>query len=429
MAGLKETLLKETPEIKTFNSGLTAALWDIPGYQKKYALLGSPLGSIHTGVEIGGSEYSIPEGTAHFLEHKLFADKEGGNVFDYFASLGASCNAYTGFVGTSYLFSTTENFSSCLELLLDFVQNLYLSPESIQKEKKVILQEISMYKDHPGWRVFHNLLQNLYFQHPIRNDIAGTPQSVEKIDAEILNFCHQTFYHPESLLLAVIGDFQEERITQVIEENQAGKKFSRPPRFRFTGLEEPRGIKKKETREKFSIGQPILQMGFKINDQPEQGIKLLERDLAFALLSDILFGTGSPAFYDLYDEGLIDDGFSAGFSGEESFGHFVLGGGTNHPEKLVERVREIIKQAKNDGIQPQDLERAKKKIWGGFVAGLNSLEVLAGQFVKDYRRGLELVDHFSALERVNFSQLESLLQEQLDFSNLSLSIVEPKQWK
>jgi len=426
MAGLKETLLKETPKIKEFGSGLTAALWNIPGYQKKYALLGSPLGSIHTKIKIHGEEKKIPEGTAHFLEHKLFADKESGNVFDYFASFGASCNAYTSLTGTSYLFSTSENLSKCLELLLDFVQNLHMTPTSIQKEKKVILQEISMYKDHPGWQVFYNLLQNLYHQHPIRNDIAGTKESVLSIGEEILKFCHDTFYHPKSLLLAVIGDLDMEEIIETIEKNQERKTFLPAAEFDFVNLDEPQEIRQKETRVKFSIGQPIIQLGFKINDNPSGGKPLLERDLAFALLSDILFGTGSPAFYEMYDEGLIDDGFSAGFSGEETFGHFILGGGTNHPEKLIERLLEIIKKAKTEGISEGDLERAKKKIWGGFIASLNSLEVLAGQFVKDYRRGLEIVDHFSSLEGINKGQLEYLLTEQLEEEKASISIVEPK---
>ncbi len=427
MAGLKETLIQETPVIKEFESGLTAALWDIPGYQKKYALLNSPLGSIHTGVEANCKEVFIPQGTAHFLEHKLFADKETGNVFDYFASLGASCNAYTSLVSTNYLFSTAENLPQCLDLLLDFVQNLYMTPESIQKEKKVIMQEISMYKDHPGWRVYFNLLQNLYFQHPIRNDIAGTRESVQIIDEEILRFCHDYFYHPQNLLLAVIGDLNIAEITEIIAQNQNKKDFPEVFEFKKINFEEPREIREKETREKFSLGQPIMQMGFKVNQHPTGGQELLERDLAFALLSDILFGTGSPAFYELYDQGLIDDGFSAGFSGEESFGHFVLGGGTNYPETLVEKLLEILTKSRQEGIKPEDLERSKKKIWGGFIAGLNSLEVLAGQFVKDYRRNLDLADHFAALERITIGQIEMILNEQLDQEKSSISVVEPRE--
>ncbi len=425
MVDLKETLLREKPVLKKFSNGLAAAFWNIPGYQKKYAILESPLGSIQVRVKVEGREVEIPEGTAHFLEHKLFADKEGGSVFDHFASLGASCNAYTSFVGTSYLFSTTENLEKCLDLLLDFVQNLYMTPESIAREKKVIAQEISMYKDHPGWRVFFNLLQNLYFQHPVRNDIAGTRDSIGIIDQDLLRFCHDTFYHPENLVLAVIGDINIEEICDSIARNQARQWSGETPSISFMSPEEPSRVKKKESREQFSLGQPIMQLGFKINEQPRQSRELLARELSFALLADILFGTGSPAFYELYDEGLIDDGFAAGFSGEKSFGYFVIGGGTNHPQELVERIFKVLEKTKKEGIDPADLDRARKKIWGGFVAGLNSLEVLAGQFVKDYRRGLELVDHFSALERITPSHLEMLLHDFLQGEYSSISIVEP----
>jgi len=423
---LKQTLLKEKPVIRETTSGLTVAVWETRGFQKKYAFLSCPFGSIHNQVWINGNRVTIPEGTAHFLEHKMFVLAEGGNIFDDFAALGASCNAYTSFTTTNYLFSTWENTEECLENLLNFVQNLYLTPESIAKEKKVIEQEISMYYDHPGWRVFYNLLQNLYYKHPVRNDIAGTKESISQINEKILNLCHKTFYHPQNQILAVIGDINSGEIIDLVEENQARKSFDPYSGFSLEQIEEPEEIKNPRAREKLSISQPILHLGYKINHHPQDGIKQLERGLSFAILSDILFGTGSPGFYDLYDKGLIDDGFSAGFSGEENFGYFIMGGNTNFSDRLVEELYRVIKQAQNQGIDEKDLKRAKKKLWGSFISGLNSLEVLAGQFVKDYRRGLELADHFEVLETITKEKIEKTLQEEFNPSRSSVSLVEPE---
>lgn len=422
---LYEILKKEKPQIKTFSSGLQAALWPVQGFQKKYGFLSCPFGSVHNQLRLGETDLYIPEGAAHFLEHQIFTEEDGQNVFDRFAALGASCNAYTSYTSTNYIFSTWEYTEQCLELLLDFVQSLYITQESLEKEKKVIQQEIAMYYDHPGWRAVFNLLQGMYHMHPVSRDIAGTPESVDSLDQDILRKCHNLFYHPSQLLLVIIGDINSDTMEAIIGENQEAKNFSEPQTFSFLPSEEPQNIQKRESCEFLSISQPLFHLGFKVPFHFQEGNKQLRREIIFALLLDIILGSASPAFYQLYDDSLIDDGFSFGFNGDTDFGHVLIGGSTDDPEALQNRLLEIFNRVKEKGIEGSDLERAKRKLWGGFISGLNSLEILAGQFVKDTRKGLELTDHFRLLENICTMDLEEVLDYTMQDEYACSSIIKP----
>ena len=178
------------------SSGLKAFVLPKKGYSKKYAAFATNYGSIDNEFIVPGDKKPtrVPDGIAHFLEHKLF-EQEDGNVMDKFSRLGSNPNAYTGFNQTVYLFSCTDRFDDNFRLLLDYVQNPYITEESVEKEKGIIGQEIMMYQDNPGWRAFFNLLGALYRKMPVRIDIAGTIESISKIDRDTLYTCYNTFYH------------------------------------------------------------------------------------------------------------------------------------------------------------------------------------------------------------------------------------------
>ena len=105
-----------------------------------------------------GSAYNVasnrkeppyPHGSAHFLEHKLFANEDGSDAFEHFSALGADANAYTTFTKTAYLFSCTDNFEQSLAELIEFVTHPYFTPESVESEVGIISEEIQMYEDNP----------------------------------------------------------------------------------------------------------------------------------------------------------------------------------------------------------------------------------------------------------------------------------------
>ena len=203
----KNRIINEEVISAKLDSGLDVLLIPKKGYIKKYAIFSTKYGSNDNKfIPINENDViQVPEGIAHFLEHKLFEEPEG-NIFDEFSKLGTNVNAFTNFNQTSYLFSCTDNFCESLELLIKFVQNPYFTDENVEKEKGIIAQEIKMYEDNPGWRVFFNALKGMYFEHPVKIDIAGTIESIQNIDKETLYKCYNTFYNPKNMVLVTVGE-------------------------------------------------------------------------------------------------------------------------------------------------------------------------------------------------------------------------------
>ena len=155
------------------------------GFNSSYAIFGTKYGSIDTTFSVNGEETTVPEGIAHFLEHKLF-ESEDGDAFSKYAKTGAYANAFTSFDRTCNLFSCSDKFYDNLDILLSFVQSPYFTEETVKKEQGIIGQEIRMYDDSPGWRVMFNMLTAMYRNHPVRIDIAGTVESIAEIDYDLL---------------------------------------------------------------------------------------------------------------------------------------------------------------------------------------------------------------------------------------------------
>ncbi|WP_145614081.1 EF-P 5-aminopentanol modification-associated protein YfmH, partial [Bacillus licheniformis] len=222
--------LKETLYYEKMPGGLDVYVLPKEGFNKTYAVFTTKYGSIDNQfVPLGKDEMvRVPDGIAHFLEHKLF-EKEDGDVFQQFSRQGASANAFTSFTRTAYLFSSTSNVEENLETLVDFVQDPYFTEKTVEKEKGIIGQEINMYDDNPDWRLFFGLIENMYQEHPVRIDIAGTIESISHITKDLLYECYETFYHPSNMLLFVVGPVDPEAIIRQVRENQQKKPYTDQP--------------------------------------------------------------------------------------------------------------------------------------------------------------------------------------------------------
>ncbi|MGI5822719.1 MAG: EF-P 5-aminopentanol modification-associated protein YfmH [Dethiobacteria bacterium] len=417
---------------KIFHAALEGGpdLYILPrqGYNKKYAIFSTRFGSIDNAFRFIDNEKEeeivLPDGVAHFLEHKLF-DEEDGNVFDRFAYYGASPNAFTSFTHTTYLFSCTDFFPENFKLLLDFVQAPYFTEESVAKEQGIIQQEIRMYQDNPNWRVYFGLLEALYARHPVRNDIAGTAESISKITKDLLYKCYYTFYHPRNMAIFVTGDLVPEEVCGLVEENLAGRSF--PPFHatqRLYPREEAAVYQKKVTRE-LSVSQPLLNMGFKDTYTDLKGRELFARELTSELLLEMIFGKGGPFFTALYEEGLIDEHFDFGFTGERSYGYTLLGGRTKHPEKLHARLLGAIKKIKKDGLGTDSFARYKRKMRGQLLRSFNSLEFIANNYLAYRFRQIDFFEILDLLEEIKIGDLEKRLHEHLREELHAVSVVYP----
>lgn len=407
-AKLHETLYQET-----LPNGLQVTLLPKNDFHKIYGLFTTNYGSIDNEfVPLGANEFvHVPDGVAHFLEHKMF-EKETGDVFQIFGKQGASANAFTSFTRTSYLFSSTNHVNENLQTLLDFVQQPYFTEATVTKEKGIIAQEIQMYQDDPNWRLFFGILGNLYPQHPLSIDIAGTVESINQITAQDLYTCYHTFYHPSNMNLFVVGDISPMQIMELISNNQASKSFApyQEIRRRFSG--DTRKIRTK-SQISMEINRPKTLVGIKGADTlPERGIDLLRYQIAANLLFQMLFGNTSRNYLRLYDQGLLDDSFGYEFNLDREFHFADFGGDTSDPDRLAGELIDILLSAeKSSEITERNLELLKKKMIGKHLQALNSLEYIANQFSQMQFGSVTLFDRMEIIENIQLSDCLSVAKQ------------------
>lgn len=404
------------------------ALYVLPrkGYNKKYAIYSTRFGSVdNTFHAVGnGEKITLPDGVAHFLEHKLF-DDAAGNVFDRFAAYGASPNAFTSFTHTTYLFSCTDFFAENFKLLIDFVQDPYFTEESVAKEQGIIQQEIRMYEDNPEWRSFFNLLRALYARHPVRNDIAGTAESISKITKDTLYRCYNTFYHPRNMAILVTGDVSPDEVLALVQENPAVR--SRTPFHEMQRLYPPEkaAVNEKKITQALAVSQPVFNMGFKDTYSSLEGRTLLARELATELLLEMIFGRSEQLYTRLYEAGLIDEHFSAGYTGETSYGYTMLGGKTKDPEKLHAELLQGIEKVKKEGLAAESFARHKRKMRGEFLRSFNSLEFIANNYLAYRFRDIEFFETLDVLKKITLEEVNTRLHEHLREELHAVSIIYP----
>ena len=420
--------LQETLYHYRVEPGMDLYVLPRPGYQKKYAVYSTRFGSIDNcfRVEPEQKYTELPDGVAHFLEHKLFED-ERGNVFDRFAALGASANAFTSFTQTSYLFSCTAKFEQNLQQLLDFVQEPYFTEKTVEKEQGIIGQEIKMYEDHPHWRVFFNLLEGLYCEHPVRNDIAGTVDSIARITPDLLYRCYNTFYHPSNMAVFIVGDLDPEQVSRQVKENFASRDYKSMGAIVRQYPAEPEKINKQRTVQELVVSEPILLLGFKdmiVGDL--QGREMMRREILMELLLDILFGSSEELYNNLYREDLIDENFDAEYTAEINYGHTMIGGETRDPDQLYRRIMEAIAGINKKGISEEQFERHRRKLLGGYIRRFNSLEFIANNFLALRFKGTDLFQLPSILHEVKRQEVLTLVEENLDPDRHAVSIIAPE---
>lgn len=418
--------LDETLYFEEMNNGLKVYLLAKIGFSKTYGLFSTKFGSIDTTfVPLNESEIiKVPDGIAHFLEHKMFEMKEG-DASDEFAKLGASTNAFTSSSRTAYLFNTTSHQKECVELLLDFVQDIYLTDETVEKEKGIINQEIGMYDDDPDWRCYFGSIQNLYQKHPVKIDIAGTVETVAQIDKETLEKCYHTFYHPSNMMLFVVGDFNPKEMFDVIRNNQEKKHFAKETNIKRLSIDEPFDIDKKEETLHMDVLMPKVIVSMKINDNLTNPKEKLKRELCMNILLDLLFAKSSQIYEEWTNEGLINDSFSANFTQERDYSLLQIGGDTFKAIELKDKIIDFIQRIDEYIIDEDDFQRVLKKNIGMFIGIFNSPESIANMFSRYYFEGIMIFDFVDELSKLTLNDIYNL-KKLFNKKYVSSFIVTPK---
>lgn len=396
----------------TLSNGLKVFLLPKVGFTKTYTTLTSAYGSIHnTFIPVGETEFkTMPEGIAHFLEHKMF-EKEDGDMFHLFSKNGASANAFTSYDRTSYLFTSTNHIKESIELLLKMVQQPYFSQDSVEKEVGIISEEIKMYQDQPNYKLYHQTIQAMYHIHPVRQDIAGSLQSIRQITSEHLYTCYNTFYRPENMVMFIVGNVEVELLDWL--ENHQFAKFETTELPINQVINEPSTVVKNYVETKGDVSKQKWMFALK-GKQHQATTQLFKTELAVNFILDILFGEHSDFYHDCIEEGLIDDSFGFSYTLEPTFSHILIGSSTNNATRLKEKV---LYQLKTTTFDEETFGRLVKQSIGEFISSLNSIEYIANQFTRNYFQGSFMFDMLPILESLTLAESVDLFKTSFDLNN------------
>ncbi len=401
-------------------SGLHVCIIPKKGFKKKYACVTVDFGSLNTSYSENSKVFTVPEGTAHFLEHKLY-EQPDCDVMSAFSALGASCNAMTGFSNTVYYFECMDNFKECFELLLKQVFHPYFTNENVEKEKGIIIQEINMYLDNPYYVSSMELLKLLYKNLPIRNDIAGTQESVNSITADILYDCHRAFYNPSNMCLSLVGDFDIGDIFEILEKSALPTK-SKTSIIKLLP-EEPSALAGKFSMSKMETATPIFDFGFKEEHSKYSGLDRVLRKTAGSIANDMFFGSSSKLYEELYNKGYINYSFQTAYELERDYGLFEIAGTSDKYLEVKEYIINYIEKLNKEGIDKLAFNRVKNAIQGQRIRIFDSISQLGRIFGKYYLDGMDGFDYFNACGKISEEDINDILGGLLS-SEMAVSIIE-----
>lgn len=426
MQVIENLKVKEKVYMEKLENGLTVLIIPKPGVEKKYMIWGTNYGSNESVFVAPGDdkETKVPNGVAHFLEHKLFEQENGTNSLDVLTALGVDANAYTTNDHTAYLFECTDNFYPAMDELMDYVQHPYFTDENVEKEKGIIGQEIMMYDDYPDWRVYLNAMNAMYHNSPVKIDIVGTIESISHINKEILYKCYNTFYNPSNMVLVLCGDFEPNDILNEVKKRLIDKKAMGEIKRIYP--DEPKTIVQKRVEQKLEVSQPLHTIAIKDTEFASALVnknEIVKRHIAIEILLNLLIGRSSRLYKELYDNELIFGQPSIDYEFTKIYAHVLVAGQSSDPDAVFQKFEDEVNKFKKEGINTDDFERMKKMIYGGYVREYNDVSNIARMFLADYFKGINSFDYLEEIDGITVQYLEQILKEVFDESKTILSIV------
>ena len=425
MREIENKNIKEKCYMEKLENGLQVIIIPKKEIQKKYIIWATKFGSIdNTFIDsTTGEKVVIPDGVAHFLEHKMFEQKNGVDSLYVLMALGLDANAYTTNDHTAYLFECTDHFYEGLDELMDYVQNPYFTDQNVEKEKGIIGQEIGMYDDDPGWQLYINAMDCLYEKNPIKVDTAGTVETISGINPEMLYKCYNTFYHPSNMVLTVVGDFEPEEILAEIKkrlkDNEARGEITR------IYPEEKLEINKKYAEKEMEVSLPLFMIGFKDNIKNKYN-EVVKRHIAIEIILNMLIGKSSNLYNELYKEGYLLSQPDLEYEFGNEYSHVLIGGQSKDPQKVYEKIAEKIQEMKNNDINVQEFDRIKKKIYGDYAVEYNNVADIGRMFTSDYIKGINSFEYMDKFKEIDAEYAKQVLKEIFTEDKMIMSVIKGK---
>ena len=392
----------------TLPSGLRVICRTMPGYSSVHGFYATDFGSVHRQFTLDGRTVTLPAGTAHFMEHKM-CETAAGDTFALYAKTGASANAFTGYDRTCYVFSATEKIDENLDILLGQVGKPWFTKASIAKEQGIIAQEIKMYDDSPDWRLLNALFRGLYRAHPLREDIAGTVQSIAEITPPLLYDCAKAFYAPQNMVLSVAGKITLGRVVEACKRN--GLYRARKPHTVSWAIPAETGpVPQKEQHFTMPINRPCFGVAYR---EPPLEKGDLKRELLLAMLSDLICGGLTDFYRKLYDTSLVNPGFSGDCVTAPGACCVAFTGESEQPRQVAALLQQEIERLRRDGFDPEIFRLVKNQMYGETLGSMEQPDEAAEDAADACLKGRTLAEEIEALAALTVQDADELLRTAL----------------
>ncbi len=405
-------------------SGVILYYYPMPGKSKAAAMIATKFGSINREFQKYQSDewMCVPDGIAHFLEHKLFEGPQG-NAFDFYARTGAKANAYTSNDRTAYYFVSSDHFYESLDILLRFVKHPYFTPENVEKEKGIIGQEIRMYDDEPSWQGYISLVQALYTEHPVRVDIAGTVESISAITDQTLYDCYKVFYNNANLTLCIAGDLDLDKILEVCDRQLPVEESDEIVQ---KDISEPEDIFVPSVSKSMDVSKTQFFIGIKDNHCDLLGDAWAEHEMSVKILMNLLFGESSVFFNQLYQKGVLNPEFAVDYESGVGFGFLLFAGESDTPETVRDEIARICDTFDASTIKKEDFYRVRNAMYGDMIRSLDNAESVVNRFVAARLMDGDVFSLLRAVQEIKPEDVIAAGKELLRSDRIALSVIHPK---
>ncbi len=392
----------------TLDNGMNVYIVHKPEFVSSYAMIATPFGAFDLEqVDASGVHYHFQPGSAHFLEHKLFED-ENRDVLSMFADMGASANAGTSYESTSYYFSHSGSIEKPLSLLLDFVQSLSISDASVEKEKGIIIQELSMYDQMPDFRLYMETLKSIYHNHPLKYDIGGSAQSVRDTTREELECAYSLNYHPANMILVVVTQEDPAAVLSFIEQNQLSKTFPADPKIKRVLQDEPATVVRKDYTFTMRAETEKYFIGYKLPAYTGDDLERLRIESMLFFILESNFSTLNPQYQDWLDQGIISDYFSYEINYGKDQAMLLFANEGNNSDALAQLIESILA---HPVVDEDKLEQLKRRYMGSTIRMFTNYDRYAQQLIQSRFKGTQLFELIEGIHSIRIEELEEAKKE------------------
>ncbi len=401
---MKPNLFSHEPVIFKLSSGMEIHLLKDDSFAT-YVELSIHFGSFMDHYVKADTSYLVTPGSAHFIEHKMFAMPEG-DAFSTFSALGISANAMTSYTTTSYTLNGTENMLEGVKKLLEMIDTPYFTDENIETEKPIIIDELNMYEDDADTKIYNEIFKQLYWYHPVREDIGGTIDSVASITKEELLRLYEDFYQPSNRKLIITGPIDIDAYKNMLSLYD---KTHEVVSASLVSTNEPLDVLMENQVISLDVQMEKFAVGFKFDESFSMENRYVKNELIATFALNMMIGNTTD-FYEKYlREGLLNHHFTYQIIAEDRLFCLAIIASTKSNTTLSEVLLKQLTTFDLFDITELAFRRFKKTYLGNYIMGLSDFEYKAYLYGRTLLEGISIDEMIHLIDDLTIDEVRTFI--------------------